>query len=188
MSDTLSQPGLPHSPGSEAASPEVKKAIIEQLAKEIQASADHLMSLRTRTAFTIWVGPYVVLGSVIVATKGGFTLDVHSPLFALGLLIAVGCYLALGYLAGRIEKFSLERSNQWRRCIIQVAETGRVDPALYLDHELPSAIIRAYLTIFTILLFCFFGVAVIVTTIQSKPESATSVVSQPAQTGVAVQK
>jgi hypothetical protein len=171
MTTTTCEPDPPraHEPEPQLA-PEVKKAVIEQLAKEIQAAADSVLSLRTRTAFTIWIGPYVVLGSIVVATKGGFTLDVHSRLFPIGLVIAVGCYLVLGYLAGRIERFSLERSNQWRKCIIAVAETGTVDPTLYLDKVLPTLIVRSYLLVFVVLLACFFGVATLVSTIQPRPE------------------
>lgn len=170
-------PGDPAPPLAQAPepplAPEISKAVIEQLSKEIQAAADSVMSLRTRTAFTIWIGPYVVLGSIVVATKGGFTLDVHSWPFPLGLVIAVLFYLVLGYLAGRIEKFSLYRSNQWRKCIIEVATTGKIDPTLFLDEELPSRIVSSYMLVFVVLLACFFGVATLVSTIQPKPEVQT---------------
>ena len=175
MTTTTCEPDPPraHEPEPQLA-PEVKKAVIEQLAKEIQAAADSVLSLRTRTAFTIWIGPYVVLGSIVVAAKGGFTLDVHSWPFPLGLVIAVLFYLILGYLAGRIEKFSLYQSNQWRKCIIAVATTGKIDPTLYLDEELPPRIVSSYMLVFVVLLACFFGVATLVSTIQPKPEVQTN--------------
>lgn len=173
MNDTVNDPIIPLAlttpvePGLDA---DMRKALIEQLSKEVQASADSIMSLRTRTAFTIWVGPYVVLGSVVVATKGGFTLNIANSTFQLGIVAAVGCYLALGYAAGRIEKYALERSNQYRTCIIDLATTGKMNSALYLDTLLPSMIVRSYHFVFLALLVCFFGVALLVSAIQPKAE------------------
>jgi hypothetical protein len=160
--------------------PEIKKALIEQLSKEIQSSADSVTSLRTRYGFTVWGGPYIVLGAIIVATKGMFTVDVHSFHFRVGLVVSISCYLALGYVAGRIEKFAHERANQWRRCIVEVATVGKINPTLYLDEKiLPPRVVPCYVMLFAVLLLCFFGVAILVSTIHPKPESPPTTILTP---------
>lgn len=153
------------------ATPELQQTVIEQLAKEIQIAADGITNLRTRTAFTIWIGPYVVLGSIVVAQKDGFAIPLQSWVFWVGFVLAVSCYLLLGHLAGRIERYSLNRSNKLRSCIIGVATTRNVDPALYFDEVLPSLIVGAYRGVFLTLLACFIGVALMVSTVE--PKSAT---------------
>jgi hypothetical protein len=170
----------PSPPETPEFAPEVRRALIEQLSKEIQASADNVLSLRTRYGFTVWVGPYIVLGAIIVGTKGLFSFDWHQSRFWVGLTVGIGCYLVLGYVAGRIERFALERSNQWRECIIEVANKGKIDPALYIDKEiLPPHVVSYYVWLFAALLLCFFSVAVLVSTIHPNPEAASTTIKTP---------
>jgi hypothetical protein len=159
--------------------PDVQKTVIEQIAKEIQHGGDIITSLRTRSAFTIWVGPYIVLGSIVVAVKGGFTFNREEPLFWIALGGAVICYLVLGYIAGRIERHTLTRSNNLRRCIESMAKTGELDMKLYLDEVLPQMIVKSYWTAFGVLLLCFFGVAIVASKIE--PRSAGSDSAAPAK-------
>lgn len=161
----------PKSSGYNGGQSELSKAVIEQLAKEIQSGADLVVSLRTRSAFTIWIGPYIVLGSILVGAKGGFTIDYRNPSFIGAVVVAAFCYVTLGYLAGRIEKHTSTRSNNLRRCIASIVETGKLDMSLYLDEVLPAMIVDSYRLVFLILLLCFFGVAVAVSTIQPRPKS-----------------
>jgi hypothetical protein len=100
--------------------------------------------------------------------------------FWAGLVVAVSGYLVLGYVAGRIERFALERSNQWRECIIDVATAGKIDPAQYIDKEiLPPRVATYYVWLFSVLLACFFGVVVLVGTIHPNPEAAPTTIQQP---------
>src|ERR1039457_3222648 len=205
MTSTPGEPEPSLSPGPAPApefAPEIKKALIEQLSKEIQSSADSVTSLRTQYGFTVWVGPYIVLGAIIVATKGLFTVDVHSFHFRVGLVVGISCYLALGYVAGRIENFAHERANQWRRCIVEVATVGKIDPTQranqwrrcivevatvgkieptpYLDEKiLPPRVVPCYVMLFAVLLFCFFGVAILVSTIHPKPKAPPTTILTP---------
>jgi hypothetical protein len=159
--------------GSAPAQSDVNKAVIDQIAQEIQSGADIITSLRTRSAFTIWIGPYIVLGSILVAVKGGFIVD-WRPL-PVGLLIFAGVgYLALGNLAGRIEKYTMKRSNNLRECIASIMETGKLDRSLYFDKELPGYIVSAYTCIFAVLLACFVGVAVFASGIQPRSDNPSS--------------
>lgn len=157
---------------------EIRPAVIKQFAEEIQNASDSVNSLRTRMAFTIWIGPYVVLGSVIVATNGKVDLDM-SRLFVGGLSLAAAGYLALGYLAGRVERYALLRCNELRHCITKMATTGHFYERRYLDEVLPKHIVKAYLAVFLILLVCFFGVAVLVSGIRPRVDPR---VNPPAKT------
>jgi hypothetical protein len=149
-------------------SPELKKVVIEQLAKEIQITADTITNLRTKTAFTIWIGPYVLLGSIVVAQKDGFTVPFRSPIFLAAVLVVLFCYMAVGHMAGVIEQHNLERANKLRQCIVAVAETSSIERGLYLHEDLPKLIVGAYRITFLILLACFVGAAVLINTIESK--------------------
>lgn len=166
--------------------PEVQRSVIEQIAKEIQHGADIITSLRTRSAFTIWVGPYIVLGSILVAVKGGFTVNWRDPWFCIGLGVAVVCYLVLGHSAGRIERHTFTRSNNLRRCIKKIADTGKIDMTLYLDEVLPQMIVESYRSVFIVLLLCFFGVAIVASKIEPRSVEANSAIhaNAPARTSL----
>ena len=47
----------------------LRAEVIKHLSSEIQNQSQYLMTFRSRIAFTVLVGPFIVLGSVLVAAK-----------------------------------------------------------------------------------------------------------------------
>jgi hypothetical protein len=61
-----------------------------------------------------------------------------------------------------------------------VATINKIDPALYLDEKiLPPRVARYYVMVFAVLLACFFGVALLVSTIHPKPEAPPTTILTP---------
>ena len=152
--------------GAEVVPIELRAAVIAECGRDIARAMDHVMSLRTRTAFTIWIGPYILLGSVVVGTRSMLRVDLRDATAWVAFGVAVACYLFLGALAGIIERYTLERANLVCKCIITVASAGTVSRNSYLDEELPRRIVKTYVLIFSVLLLCFLAVAVLVSRIQ----------------------
>jgi hypothetical protein len=68
-------------------------------------------------AFTMLIGPFVIVGSILIGIKG--PLSFH-PLHRTGIvaaLIAVGAYMFIGYYGSRLDRHSTEQSNRWRHAI-----------------------------------------------------------------------
>src|SRR5438874_12042666 len=77
--------------------------IVEYLSKEIETTTNNLMTFRTKISFAVLIGPFLVLGSFLVAAKG---IPISLEPGRMGWL-AIGfeglCFLALAYVCARIE-------------------------------------------------------------------------------------
>jgi len=83
--------------------------LMEHLSSEIQKLTETTMTFRTKIAFVAWIGPFVLLSSVVLAFKGRFRLPVHDPLFIVAAIIVCGGHIALGYIGARMERRSMRR-------------------------------------------------------------------------------
>jgi hypothetical protein len=161
----METPPAPDPGSTEGMHPDVRVAVIEEIGKEIQSGADIIQSQRTRSAFTIWVGPYIVLGSILVAIKGGLTVD-DKYLHYLGW--AAVLYIGVGVCASLIERHILLRANVLRGCIASVANDGKLNLDDYKNTYLPKVIIGGYITVFFTLLACFYCVAMVAKELKPK--------------------
>jgi hypothetical protein len=173
MSDTLSQ-----------------NKIIEHLTKEIEVLTSTVMSFRTRVAFTVWVGPYILLGSLIIATKANFVLSSNRPLLLLFVsIVAVSIYLSLGWAAGMVEQQAWKQCNKWRRAISMLGNCD-INNSERLYEEISFSgiedkIKRAYMIVFILILFSFLSIAYITANIQVKPLESKGMANPVLQTSLA---
>jgi len=96
---------------------EFAKEIISYLSKEIETVNNGMMVFRSKISFAVLVGPFVILGALLYATKG---LPISTSLGAGG-WTAIGfvcvCYLALAFLSGLIEEDGWRQCNKWRKLV-----------------------------------------------------------------------
>ena len=101
---------------------ENKKELIEYLSKEIETHTTTMSAFRLRIAFTLFVGPYIALGTYLVAKNG-----------------ALVCFF--GFCAGLtiIEEHTWKQCNRWRNLIAQILNGNELqqDKAgqFYFDYE-----------------------------------------------------
>lgn len=105
-----------------------EKDFIQHLSKEIETQTNAIMTFRTRIGFTVFLGPFVLLGSFMVGTKRvphieGLTFRTIAVLVFLGI-----CYLALGLVGGLIEQWVWLQCNRWRALIASLVDREDVDP------------------------------------------------------------
>lgn len=99
------------------------KDVIQHLSKEIETTNNNMMAFRTRIGFGMFVGPFVLLGSFIVAAKGqpvSFTLTSRGKV---ALVVDVVCFLGIAYIASQIEAQSLKQCDRWRTLIADLSRT-----------------------------------------------------------------
>lgn len=105
---------------SEPLSERLTKEIVLHLSKEIETASNNMMTFRTRIGFGLLVGPFVLLGSLVVGAKGqriSFNLNGYGWLGVIGMLF---CYLGIGYIASRIEAQAWEQNDRWRNLITKL--------------------------------------------------------------------
>jgi hypothetical protein len=94
--------------------------VIEHLSKEIETINNNMTVFRTKISLAIFLGPFLLLGSVIIGAKGVAIAIKADFLFWLAVIGLVGCYLLIAYIASRIEQQAGEQCNEWRALIAQL--------------------------------------------------------------------
>jgi len=105
------------------------KELMLCLSKEIETTITNMMAFRTKVGFGMFVGPFLLLGSFIVAAKGQ-PVSFNFNRYVLGALVVdVVCFLGIAYIASQIEVQALEQCNKWRGIIGSL----RRNPSVEID-------------------------------------------------------
>ena len=81
-------------------------AIISHLSMEIQLLITNAHTFRIKSAYTLWIGPYIILGAILYSIEID-TLNVElSDISYIAIIISVLSYLLLDVLGGFIERHS----------------------------------------------------------------------------------
>jgi len=155
--------------------------LIDHLSKEIQKITETTITFRTRIAFVAWIGPFILLSSVIVASKGIFRIPTNDPLFIRASILCCICYLALGYIGAKMEKMSWERCNFLRQKIIQYAKLKSPDNISDLDlrDRTPDYVLRVYMWAFIVIVVSFVSFSIMTSRIEGRDGSRANPKSVP---------
>jgi hypothetical protein len=96
---------------------DLSKEVVQYLSKEIETTSNNAMVFRSRIAFAVFFGPFLILGSFVVAAKGlpiSFNLDLWAGLV---LVIDCVCFVTLAFICARIEQEAWNQCNNWRKLI-----------------------------------------------------------------------
>lgn len=104
-----------------------EEQFIQHLSKEIETHTNAMMTYRTRIAFIVFVGPFVLLSSVLVVAKRmpNIAKLTHWTFIAGGILCAV--YIVLGLVSAMIEGAIWSQCNRWRAQIAGLVAREDVD-------------------------------------------------------------
>jgi hypothetical protein len=105
-----------------------EKELIEYLSKEIETHTNNLMTFRSRISFAGLFGPFLLLGSVLVATKHipGQVAPVSGNKWIVAGSGLVLSYVALAWAGAAVEKHVWRQCNVWRGLIAQLSQGERV--------------------------------------------------------------
>ena len=136
-----------------------REQLITYLSSEVETLASKTLAFRGTAAFTIWVGPFIILGSVIVATKAGLRAPSGTAV-VLPAIAATLAYIALGLCGGLVELGAWHRCNVLRSLIIELspdAERAVLEERL-LDRESEKYVVWTYLLVFVFVWLAFVAV------------------------------
>lgn len=109
-----------------------KTSMLEYLSTEISTLTTNTMTFRSRITFSIFVGPFLILGALIIlSAKESLT---YGPISGwtwkmwIALVVALLGFICLGFISGKIEQGAIVQANQWRRCIILLQSADEFDP------------------------------------------------------------
>jgi len=97
-----------------------EQEILEHLSKEIITNTEQVMTFRSRVAFTPWIGPFVVVGAYLVATKDAPRSPHWDAFGSVLLAIAAFLFVGLGWVLAEVERHTWDQCNKWRVLIARL--------------------------------------------------------------------
>jgi hypothetical protein len=134
--------------------------LIKHLSAEITSSTEFLHTLRSRMAFNVLLGPFLVPGSFVVAATKTAIFWPKGPWPWVGLSLAVISYFGLGLYGSQIDKHLTRQCDLLRDKLLFVAKNNPIgEMRIDSSEELGWRHKLAYLTGFLIVVLAFIGVA-----------------------------
>lgn len=105
-----------------------EQEFINHLSKEIETHTNAMMTYRTRIAFIVFLGPFILLGSVVVGSqRAPYIAGFSSCTIIAAAVFLFFCYIVLGLVSGMIERGMWRQCNRWRAQIAALVARGDVD-------------------------------------------------------------
>lgn len=117
---------------AEVAPDNLSKEVIEHLSREIGTTTTNMMVFRSKIAFAVFLGPFLLLLAIVANTKGlsiSLNLGWNTTLI-IGSVWCL-CFLTLAYMNSRIEQQAWQQCNKWRQLIAQIHN----DPSAILEPD-----------------------------------------------------
>lgn len=130
----------------------LRNEIIKYLSGEIESHSEYLMTFRSRIAFTVLIGPFVILGYVLVVSKPTATNYVGQEVALAFGAVAVS-YLILGFCTSRLDQHCTDQCNKLRRAIIKVSAGKNLDET---DLLIRDPVVWPYMAAFSSVIVAFF--------------------------------
>ena len=128
---------LATTPKPEDAKQELRQELIKHLSSEIATESEYIANFRVRMAFTCMTGPFIVMGTLLVAFKGPFGSSLSDRTVALFCGFLGILYLCLSlYIAG-LEHHSDERCKRWRKAMVSLANGNVLREDDLLSNQYP---------------------------------------------------
>ncbi len=131
--------------------------VIEHLSRDIISISDSMMTFRTRIAFFIWTGPFIVLGSYVIATGATVPSLFSTPPKWLSAYLAGAAYLLLHVVGAKIERQGQNTCNKLRKAIMVIADERSLKSLREGDYtnDTTRHLSAAYIAVGLLMLTCF---------------------------------
>jgi hypothetical protein len=143
---------------------DLRRELIHILSEEINSNTKLVYAFRNRVSFAAWIGPFIVLGSFIVATGKALPLQVTNWWgVGIALFFIVFCYLALmPYIGAGIERQVWEQCDRLRAMIVHLYNNPNYRPDLR-DYEdrIRQSVTKGYYAAVVPIMVCAVAVSAI---------------------------
>ena len=128
--------------------------LIEHFSREIETQTKNMMTFRARINFAVFVGPFVLLGSIMVRANGvprGVTPDKRTVLAGIVLLMS---YILMACTCAKIERQMWKRCNDWRKTIMRILTDGSAG-LTDNDFVFEESVMLGYALVYTAIIIAF---------------------------------
>ncbi len=140
-----------------------KTELLLQLAiKEIELTMDNTYAVRMRFIFAAWVGPFILLGALLVARDGKLPVTFDDPWTWLAAALGTVGYFVLGWIAGKYEKGNWNRCDELRRLVLDLTEASAENTHALEDPRNANDVIKTYFAMFGCVYGVFLGCVILV--------------------------
>jgi hypothetical protein len=142
--------------------------LIEHLSREIETLTNNIMTFRAHVNFAVFVGPFVLLGSLIVGAKGiprGINVDGRT--FA-AFLALFSSYILMACVCAAIERQMWKRCNILRGTIRKIV-SNESDKVTAAELNFPEAVRLGYTLVYVAMIVAFGSAAWIVSRVDINP-------------------
>lgn len=133
---------------------EHRDRLIEHLSKEIATHTKNMMTFRAKINFAVFVGPFVILGSLMVSAKGvprSITFDKRTTVAAILLLMS---YILMACTCAAIERQMWRKCNEWRSVILRLV-TNSSEKLKKEDLDFPESVRLGYWLVYVAIIIAF---------------------------------
>src|SRR5881227_2227157 len=104
--------------------------LIDYLSKEIETQTNNLMTFRARINLAVFVGPFVLMGSLVFRNDIPRGIHLWSAKTLIPATLLALIYLTMGWVCCSIETQIWRQCNIWRKLIAELSssETSKVTP------------------------------------------------------------
>jgi hypothetical protein len=142
--------------------------VIEHLSDEIKTHTRNMMLFRARINFAVFVGPFVLLGSLMVGAKGVPRSISMDWLTILAVIILAMSYILMASMCAAIERQMWRRCNIWRRVITKII-LKRSDEITDDELLFPERVRTGYAMVYIAMIVAFVCAARIVSRVNVSP-------------------
>ncbi len=103
----------------------LRAELIRHLSAEITTQEQYLSTFRSRISFSVLIGPFAVLGSLLFSAKGKLMWP-HEVKPWIALTCAMLCYLGLGVYGAILDKQVTNQCNAWRKIVASLVTDDAV--------------------------------------------------------------
>lgn len=130
----------------------------------------NLMTFRTRIGFSVLLGPFIVMGSVLIATEGRLVRPTLDWYFGTAVCAAAMAYFGLGVYGAMLDKQMTRQCDRWRKAIIAISQDTEpsLDLMLFRHHNQ-----AAYFIGFMLHLIAFLSLAYCISQLLPNTTNAT---------------
>ncbi len=133
--------------------------LIEHLSLEIDTHTKMIFDWRARASFYWLLGPFVLMGSVLIATRSIPAIRKLDSIAWIAITVGIVCFMGIGFLGARMEEQLWNQCNQWRSCILRLSEqpdSGVTDGDVVFRHRVVATYILAHAVVLILFLCIIF--------------------------------
>ncbi len=139
----------------------LSKEIIQHLSKEIETLTNNNMIFRSRASLSVFLGPFVVLGSFVIALKGTHISFHLNNWTWVAVAFAILGYWGLAYMSGVVEEHAWSQCNKNRDLIARLHESPQSNIS-FEELRVKYKARRAYVITYSFMLVIFISAVYIV--------------------------